>query len=328
MPSRNEPCPCGSAAKYKRCCLPRVDRVAAELRDRDALLGKVTDWVRDEHEQVLEDASGVTMLIRLMRGSVGRNMSMVWTLNDFTPADGGPPLMSRFAARPELTPSEREIVRGLCEARLQVHRVRAVMAGVGIELESLDGGARFQVFADADLRGLEVGDFLVARIVHATSSPTLWGLAARFEDAGERRWLARLATLPEDREQAALILLGFHPDDAAEPLPDGLELLSSTWPIDDHDAVLEALEDELSFECIGQATPTGWAFSWIEDSACGCPDLGGWDEDDGIETARIVVREREMTLVSGDHETLRTVASEVQQSLSDLIAPPRLGRAA
>jgi hypothetical protein len=305
-----------------------VDAVAAELRDRDALLGKVIDWVKDEHEQTVEDASGETVLVRLLRGNTGRNMSMIWTLNDFTPADGGPPLMSRFAARPELKPSEREIVRGLCEARLQVHRVRAAVAGVGIELESLAGGAPVQVCADVGLGGLEVGDILVARVVHATSSPTLWGLAAQFDGTGERRWLARLATLPADREHAALILLGFHPDDAAEPLPDGLDLLTSTWPIDDDELVLQALEDEQSFECIGQAMPTGWAFSWIEDTACGCPDLGGWDEDDGIEVARLVVREREMTLVSGDRETLRAVGSHVHQSLGELMAPPRFGRAA
>lgn len=67
----------------------------------------------------------------------------------------------------------------------------------------------------------------------------------------ERRCLARLATLPADHAQAGLILLEFHPDDAAEPLPDGLELPAKTWPIDDDEAVLEALEDEQLLECIG-----------------------------------------------------------------------------
>jgi len=123
MPSRNEPCPCGSGSKYKRCCLVRSDAIARELRQRDALLGDVVEWLKDEHEQALDDASRETTLTRMLRGSAGRNMSLVWALNDFTPTDGGPPLMARYAARTDLDPSVRELARGLAEARLGVYRV-------------------------------------------------------------------------------------------------------------------------------------------------------------------------------------------------------------
>jgi hypothetical protein len=236
--------------------------------------------------------------------------------------------MSRFAARADLDPSEREIAQGLAEARLDVYRVRAIAAGVGIELEALVGATPVQILADGGLGALAIGDILVARIVRTTSTPTLWGLAARFDGADERRWLARLAASPADLAQAGLILLGFHPHDAAEPLPDGLELLATTWPIDDDEAVLEALEDEQLLECIGEAIPSGWAFSWLGDAGCDSPDLGGWREDDRVEVARLLVCEREMTVVSGDRNTLRTAVSHVQGCLGDLIAAPRLGRAA
>lgn len=328
MPARNEPCPCGSGTKYKRCCLQRIDAVARELRDRDVLLADVIDWVKDEHEQALEDASSETTLIRMLRGRIGRNMSLVWALNDFAPRDGGLSLMSRFAARGDLDPSEREIAQGLAEARLDIYRVRAVTAGVGIELEALAGGTPVQILADGRLGDLDIGDILVARIVRTTSTPTLWGLAAHFEGGNERRWLARLATLPGDHAQAGLILLGFHPDDAAEPLPDGLELPATAWPIDDDEAVLEALEDEQLLECIGEAIPSGWAFSWLDEATCSIPDLGGWREDDRIEVARLLVCEREMTVVSGDPRTLHTAASHIQECLGDLIAAPRVERAA
>jgi SEC-C motif len=328
MSRRNEPCPCGSGVKFKRCCLQRIDLVARELRDRDALLANVVDWVRDEHPQTLEDASSETTVIRILRGRTGRSMSTVWALNDFAPTDGGPPLMSRFAARAELDSSERELAQGLAEARLDVYRVCAITAGVGIELEALAGSAPIQILADDGLEALDVGDILVARIVRTTSTPTLWGTAAHFDGAGERRWLARLAALPADRAQAGRILLGFHPDDAAEPLPDGLELSATTWPIDDDEAVLEALEDEQILECIGEAIPSGWAFSWLDEATCGSPDLGGWREDDRIEVARLLVCEREMTVLSGDRETLRTAVAHVQGCLDHLIAAPRLGRAA
>jgi len=35
MPSRNEPCPCGDATKYRRYCLLGLEAVSDELRDRD-----------------------------------------------------------------------------------------------------------------------------------------------------------------------------------------------------------------------------------------------------------------------------------------------------
>ncbi|HZL06968.1 MAG TPA: SEC-C metal-binding domain-containing protein, partial [Coriobacteriia bacterium] len=78
MPSRNEPCPCGSGQKYKRCCLVQLDVVARELRERDAFLGDLTAWLRAEHAQTLEDAGSHTTLIRMLGGVSGRGMSMVW----------------------------------------------------------------------------------------------------------------------------------------------------------------------------------------------------------------------------------------------------------
>jgi hypothetical protein len=206
--------------------------------------------------------------------------------------------------------------------------VSAIAAGIGIELEALTDGTPVQILADSDLGALDIGDILVARVVRTTSTPTLWGLAARFDGGNERRWLARLAALPADHAQAGLILLGFHPDDAAEPLPDRLEVSATAWRIDDDEEVLEALEDEQILECIGEAIPSGWAFSWLDEATCGSPDLGGWREDDRIEVARLLVCEREMTVVSGDRKTLRAAVSHIQGCLGDLIAAPRLERAA
>jgi hypothetical protein len=56
MPSRNDRCPCGSGAKYKRCCVVRLDAVARELRARDAFLKDLTAWLRVEHEATVEEA--------------------------------------------------------------------------------------------------------------------------------------------------------------------------------------------------------------------------------------------------------------------------------
>ena len=305
-----------------------MDAVAGELRDRDALLAKLIDWVKDEHEGTLEDAGRETTLVRMLRGRTGRSMSSAWALCDFAPADGGPPLMSRFLATAELDGTEREIARGLAAARLDVYHVHSAAAGATIELVSLTDGTHVHVFADGGFELLDIGETLVARIVRNTSIATAWGLGARFDGEHERRWRARIDELPSSRAQAALILLRFHPDDAAEPLPDGRDLHSVTWRVGDDDVILEALEEDDALECIGEHIPSGWAFAWLDDAGCGSFDLGGWLEDDDIEVARLIVRERELTVVSADHDVLASLIAHVERSMGDLIAVPPLRRAA
>jgi hypothetical protein len=322
VPSRNEPCPCGSGRKYKRCCLERLGAVARELRERDAVLGDLIEWLKDEHQQELEDASAETTPIRLPGGPTGRSMSLVWALNDYMPVDGGPPLMVRYAERPDLDPSAREVARELAEARLEVYRVSATVPDVWVEVEPLLGGAQVRLPFQDGLERLQEGEILVARLVTATAMPTPWGLGARFAAASERRWRARLAALPADPARAALTVLGFHPDDAAEPLPDRLQLQTTAWWIDDDEAVCESLEAEDLWECIGQAIPSGWAFSWPDDAASEALDLGGWREVDGeIEIARLIVCEREMTLLSADHQTTIELVALLEESLRGLITP-------
>lgn len=225
--------------------------------------------------------------------------------------------MARFAALADLAPAERDIARGLVDSSLGVYRVRASVAGLGVELESLNCGDRIELVGERNLQLLDVGDIVVARLVLATCPVTLWGLAACFGAAGDRRWAARLATLPQDPAQAALALLLFHPDDTAEPLPDGLQLLTRAWPIDDDELVIEAIEHDDMFECLGEALPSGWAFAWVDNPGHGHPDLGGWTEDDDIELARLVVSDRAMTAYSGDRDILLEVVSHVERRLGD-----------
>ncbi len=327
MPARNEPCPCASGRKYKRCCLERLDTVAGELRDRDAVLAQLIDWVKDQHAATVQESNDSVFLIRVLRGVAGRSGSLIWILNDFVPADGAPPLIFRFAVRPELDPAARRIAVGLAAARLDVHRVVARWSDRWIAIEPLGGGSPIDVMSDVGTAGLRTGDLIVARIVHSTSVATLWGAVVRFPAETERRWRACLDALPEDPAAAALEILRFEPDDAAEPLPDGADLLTRAWPIEDDHAVLEALEEDPLVESLG-VTPDGWAFAWLDDADSGQPDLGGKSDDDVIEVARIVVGERELRLVAGDHETLSIVATDLECELGDLFLAPYEQRAA
>jgi hypothetical protein len=306
--------------KYKRCCLERRAIVDAELRARDEFLAGLTDWLRAEHEDTLREASSHTTLIRMLGGPVGRSMSLIWALNDYAPTDGSCSLMARYADRYELSPSAQAIARGLAAARLDVYRVSSVTPGAWLEIEPLSQGEPVHVAWRDGLERLDAGEILLSRIVDATTMPTVWGLAANFPADSERRWQSRLATLPSDAVQAALALIGFQPDDAAEPIPDQIALHALTWSIDDDEAVLEALEDEDEWECIGQVMPNAWAFAWPQEARSGGTDLGGWQEHAGeIEVARLIVGEQDLTLVGADRRLVGTLARQLEDSLRDLI---------
>jgi hypothetical protein len=320
---RNEPCGCGSATKFKRCCLPRLDAVAGELRARDRVLDELIDWAREHHAETLEEASRETTLVGMLGGRAARNANVIWAVDDFSPADGGPPVMRRFAERAGLDPAGRAIAVGLADARLDVYRVSARVGDAWLEIESLTGGSRTRLPCRYGYEVLRVGDIVVGRVVSTTAIPTMWGGAKSFPPDTERRWRARLADLPTDRAAAGLVLLEFHPDDAAEPLPDGLDVVSRSWPIVDEEEFIEGVEGDDVFECIGQEMSGRWAFAWLDEADSGAENLGGWQEEDGeIEVARLVVGETEVTLISGDAETLATVAGYVEAEFGDVLRPP------
>jgi SEC-C motif-containing protein len=322
VPSRNASCPCGSGRKHKRCCLERSDAVAGELRARGRLMDDVIEWLRREHEQTLRRANGETVLIRMLGGPTGRSMSLMWALNDYLPDDGGPPLMARYAERAELASPARAIARRLADARLDAHRVRAKTPGMWLELDSLTARPPARLAWRDWCERLQVGDVLLARIVDGDPMATVWGHAVGFPGDTERRWRARLAALPSDPADAALAVIEFDPDDAAEPLPDGIELCALSWSIDDHDAVLDALDTVDRWEDIGESLPRGWAFAWPAAPATDDLDLGGWTEDDGqIEVARLIVDEREVSLISATRATLTEIAAQLEAGLRDVIKP-------
>jgi hypothetical protein len=93
--------------------------------------------------------------------------------------------------------------------------------------------------------------------------------------------------------------------------------------------VLEVIEDDELWECLGEAIPSGWAFAWPDEETPGLTDLGGWREEAGeIEAARLIIREQDITLLSADSGTLHEIACLLEANLGELIVPRRESLAA
>lgn len=310
MLGRNEPCPCGSGIKHKRCCLRRADDVAAKIREHDAVFDDVVEWVQDQHSGVVVAAGERTRLIRLMGGAAGRSMSAHWALGDYRDASGAQPLLQRYAEREDLDLRVRTIARELAAARLAVHRVVSCQPSLLI-LEVLDDGARLELRGEQGLGTLAPGELVVARIAATATGPTTLGMARRHGSDCERRWRARLSTLPPDPCEASLAILQFIAEDAAEPLPD-LVLHAATLEIDDAEFALDDLGDDEWFQDLGLALPAGYAYGWPIDDEATAVDLGGLASFELAEGARVTVTDDCAVVVSSCPTVLDQVVAHLR----------------
>ncbi|MDT8443597.1 MAG: SEC-C metal-binding domain-containing protein [Desulfuromonadales bacterium] len=53
---RNEPCPCGSGKKYKKCCLLKKDEFASRQRDKNSSISRALDWLSTRYPEAVAEA--------------------------------------------------------------------------------------------------------------------------------------------------------------------------------------------------------------------------------------------------------------------------------
>lgn len=179
-PGRNDPCPCGSGKKYKKCCLRRaaspavVDAQAAAVeralgflgtRYRRAAEAALDSFPGDEDgpfelpelapeiEEMLETAR-LEWLLAEAKLEVRGRLASAWEL---LTGPGGPPLPV----------AEREALRELAERPRRLYEVTAVRAGESVTVEDVvDGGAEPVVVRErTGSRTLSAGDVVAWRLV-------------------------------------------------------------------------------------------------------------------------------------------------------------------
>jgi hypothetical protein len=171
---RNDPCPCGSGKKHKRCCLERDEdaaRPAAGERGdgpRERILEALDRWIlRPEQREMREEA-----LASFCRGAPpdevvddddgDRLMGYVCFDHLF---DGRPAtdLFLETAGR-RLDDDERWALGRLAAARLRVYQVTEVVREEGLHLRDLWSDERLFVSERLATRQLHAWDLLAARV--------------------------------------------------------------------------------------------------------------------------------------------------------------------
>jgi hypothetical protein len=190
---RNDPCPCGSGTKYKRCC----ERTGGPLPDRVAA---VFDKARAYLERPLHRAP-LLRLAEARAGDAGDEQALLRALGDGLLhdvalfEDGW--LEDFLADRGPLLPEdERELVRTWLDVPRSLFEVVAASPGEGFELLDLRSGDRVTVRERTASRRFAVGTALFARVVPDGRGLQLSG---------------GIVTIPAEHREALLGFLGTAP---------------------------------------------------------------------------------------------------------------------
>jgi hypothetical protein len=327
---RNSPCPCGSGTKFKRCCMGRIERAGHALREHDRVGHDVVAWASEQHGESLDRLLSPSWPDRWRyRGRLWEQLFGTWAISDADPGDGGPPLARRYAERADLGAETREVARRIADARLELLRVRSVVPGAWIELEPLDGGEVTRAMSPTVSTSVAAGALMLARVMAGPPEPSLWGPVPTFPGGDERKWRARLAAHDPSSPQSGLELLRFDPEDHAEPLHEGLALVSAEWAVEDDELVCEDLALAPGVQELGREIGGGddaWTFAWLALPGA-APDLGGCADDDRrIEAARIVVEPHRLVVRASAPALLREIGTWLIANVEGLALP--LARAA
>lgn len=206
--ARNALCPCGSGRKYKHCCLLEEERQARHARDDSRVGQLVSDWsvehFGDELALAFEEFHPESHRI----GERDFALPLEWFISDRVLPGGETPL-SRYLARPDLEPDEREVGERIAAARLGLHRVKAVIPGRSLELEDVFTGAVILVASQTVSREVVLWDVVLCRVMPGELASTLWGPVLVYAPDEEPELYAELARLA-DVHGLPGDLVGFH----------------------------------------------------------------------------------------------------------------------
>lgn len=173
---RNDPCPCGSGRKYKRCCLDRDRRPPAYTRqDRDVALKRLERYTED----VLAREDDLAMLrffdpvpdfdeheLAAYASQLGEEVYDWWFWFD-RPLDDGLLVVDRFLAErgSALSDRERRYLELARESCLRLYEVVDTLPGETVTLQDAMDGSRVTVVERTASRSLERGTLVAARIM-------------------------------------------------------------------------------------------------------------------------------------------------------------------
>jgi len=173
-PGRNDPCPCGSGLKYKKCCLAKAQAAPRFTReDRQSAFAKLKhfseDVVAQEDDAALDEfwvdePEGADDLDETL-SQMSTDAFDMWFWFD-RPLDDGRLVVDRLLAEdPSITAGERQFLDLARNTCMRLYEVVDARPGVSLTLRDLLDDAEVTVHEEMGSRQLKCSDLLAARII-------------------------------------------------------------------------------------------------------------------------------------------------------------------
>jgi len=182
---RNDPCPCGSGKKYKKCCLLKEHDHAAARADRRNAVQKALGWLSQRHRSEIDDwvekvwLVGIDAAERAGIASADPRIRSIHDINllEFLIAEGsfeseegeGTSPLQLILASDELAldDNQRNYLQQLAERPLQLYRVSDVVPGENFSLTTLNetSSAAIVIKDKMASRMFDIGDTVGLRLM-------------------------------------------------------------------------------------------------------------------------------------------------------------------
>jgi hypothetical protein len=177
--SRNDPCPCGSGHKFKRCCQEQLDHPAMLAQQHVAVGARIQTWAHQHHDQQIQ--AGLDELADgrhdLVLGDADLQLISSWVICDRELRDRET-IADRYSRRADITADERDIAGRIAAARLALLTVKRIAPGRSVTVSHLADDEIVTVASHDVSRSVKPGDVIVARIMDGPPAPSLWGPVA------------------------------------------------------------------------------------------------------------------------------------------------------
>jgi len=169
---RNEPCPCGSGRKYKKCCGDSPARQAYTAEDRARAFARLDAWIdvlaedeaEDAHEEFwgrfIDDADELPDDLAMMSEQV----EDLWFALDYV-GDRGTPIVDVLLAEADLDEGERAFLSALRQTSMRLYEVVDSVPGVSLTLRDAIEGGQVTVTERRGSRSIGRHMYIAARVV-------------------------------------------------------------------------------------------------------------------------------------------------------------------
>jgi len=183
-PGRNDPCPCGSGKKYKKCCFAAQPAPAREEEERQKAVDTLLRFGKRNYRKELDaarlrfwgeyDPMGNLSYDEMEAGDIN---FWEWVVFDCKPdPENGKSLIDLYREKKRmLSLDEISMLEKMRAACLSLFEVREVFPDRGLILKDLLLGGEYEVTEKMATRGLRRWDILACRLLHIDGDWILTG---------------------------------------------------------------------------------------------------------------------------------------------------------